>query len=365
MIWIVFALMTAIVMVGLLWPVVRGRRAQFAAADRNAYDRAVFRDQLAELERDVERQTIAPAEAEAARNEISRRLIAASAEAPARKAANLQVAALAAALLIPAVALPLYLKTGSPDLPDVPLAQRLANAEKNGDYEALILKVEQHLEKVPDDLKGWQILAPAYRRASRWADAAEASRNIIRLSPPNANDLADLGETLAFAGQGEVTAEAEDAFRKALALDPKLPKARFYAALAMKQQGKSAEARAAFEAFLADTPADAPWRDMLLAEMKDVSAQPPAIDQQTMQDAAGMKPEDQQAMIRGMVDGLEKKLEADGSDLQGWLRLIRARAVLGDRDKAKAAYDSAKSKFKDNPDAVAQLDGLAKEINIP
>jgi cytochrome c-type biogenesis protein CcmH len=69
-------------------------------------------------------------------------------------------------------------------------------------------------------------------------------------------------------------------------------------------------------------------------------------------------------MIRSMVDGLEEKLKADGNDLDGWLRLIRARVVLGDTDKAKLAYDTAKAQFKDNPQAIAALDGLAKEMNI-
>jgi cytochrome c-type biogenesis protein CcmH len=69
-------------------------------------------------------------------------------------------------------------------------------------------------------------------------------------------------------------------------------------------------------------------------------------------------------MIRTMVDGLEEKLKADGSDLGGWLRLIRARGVLGDTGKAKAAYDRARNQFKDKPEALAQLDGLAREMNI-
>ena len=82
MIWIVFAAMTAAVIGALLWPVVKSKPAE-SVAERNAYDRAVFRDQLAELDRDVERGTIGQAEADAARNEISRRLIAAAAGAGA------------------------------------------------------------------------------------------------------------------------------------------------------------------------------------------------------------------------------------------------------------------------------------------
>jgi cytochrome c-type biogenesis protein CcmH len=363
MIWTIFAVMTAAVIAALLLPVLRHREA--LAADRNAYDRAVFRDQLAELDRDLERGTIGAAEAEAARNEISRRLIAAAGQAQPKKAGGTAAVALVAALLVPLVAIPLYLKAGSPQLPDVPWSQRMEQAEEKGDYEALLVKVEQHLAKNPDDLEGWKVLAPTYARGQRWADAAEAYRNIVRLSPGDAAALSDQGEALVMANQGMVPAEAHDLFTKALALDPKLPKARFFDALALKQEGKTEEAKAAFEAFLKDTPEDAPWRPMLLAEMQDMGAKPPALDSQTMKDAASMSSEDQQAMIRSMVDGLDEKLKANPEDLSGWLRLIRARVVLGEADKAKLAYDTAKTQFSGNADALSQLDGLAKEMNIP
>lgn len=364
MIWIFFAVLTAMVIAVLLWPVYKTRK-DAQVEDRNSYDRAVFRDQLAELDRDVERGMIGGAEAEAARNEISRRLIAATTRADNRHPLGSPSLALVAALIIPALALPLYLRSGSPELPDVPRAQRIENAAKTGDFDALIVQVEEHLAKTPDDVEGWKVLAPAYRRAERWSDAAEAYRNILRLSPRTPDLISIYGESLVLAGGGMVSAEAHDLFAEALKLDPKLPQARFYDALALKQEGKTAEAKAAFEAFLAETPADAPWRDMLMAELQNLDSRPPALDQQTMEQASNMNAQDRQAMIRSMVDGLEEKLKANGKDLEGWLRLIRARGVLGEADKAKWAYDSAKDHFKDDPQALAQLDGLAKEMNIP
>jgi cytochrome c-type biogenesis protein CcmH len=364
MIWIVFAAMTAVVIAALLLPVLR-RGAAAGATDRNAYDQAVFRDQLSELERDLERGVIGPAEAEAARNEVSRRLIAAAEQSPKKHGMTAPALALAAVLIVPMVAVPLYLKTGNPSLPAVPLSQRMAEAEEKGDYEALIVKVEQHLAQNPDDLDGWKVLAPAYARGLRWVDAVEAHRNIVRLSPPDAAAIADYGEAMVMAGQGIVSADAHEVFGKALALDPKLPKARFFDALALKQEGKTGEAKAAFEAFLKETPHDAPWRPMLLAEMQDLGAKPPALDSKTMADVQSMSPEDQQAMIRSMVDGLEEKLAANPDDLDGWLRLIRSRAVLGDTAKAKAAYDKALAQYSGNADALAQIATLGKEVNIP
>ena len=363
MIWIVFAAMTAAVIGALLWPVVKSKPAE-SVAERAAYDRAVFRDQLAELDRDVERGTIGQAEADAARNEISRRLIATAQEPVKTPVSGAVWTAIAAALIVPLVALPIYLKEGNPQQPDVPHAERMANAEKNGDMDALIAKVEGHLEANPDDLQGWTILAPAYRRMMRWADAAEAYRNVVRLSPPDAANLSDFGEAQVMANQGIVPASAHALFTQALAIDPSFPKARFYDALALKQEGKTAEAKAAFEAFLKDTPADAPWRQMLLAEMQDMTARPPALDQQTMADASQMSGEDQQAMIRSMVDGLDQKLAANPDNLEGWLRLIRARTVLGDTDKAKAAYKTALETFSGNEDALAQIAALGREMKV-
>ena len=69
-------------------------------------------------------------------------------------------------------------------------------------------------------------------------------------------------------------------------------------------------------------------------------------------------------MIRSMVDGLEQKLATNPDNLDGWLRLIRARAVLGDTDKAKAAYKKALDQYAGNQDALGQLSALGKEMNI-
>lgn len=365
MIWIVFTIMTVAVLALLLWPVVRARGAG-EQAGRGAYDRAIFRDQLAELDRDVERGAIGKTDAEAARNEIARRLIGVPEDAPpAGVAATSSRLLYLAALVIPLVALPLYLKEGKPALPDVPLAARLDNAIASGDFDALLVKVERHLNDKPDDVQGWQVLAPAYRRAERWGDAADAYANILKLKGPDAGTLADYAEMLVFANQGMVSADARRNFTAALKLDPHLPKARFFEALALKQEDKTDEATRAYEALLADAPPDAGYRPMVEAELKDLKSRPPALSRDTVAQAQTMTANDQQAMIRTMVDGLEQKLKANGDDLQGWLRLIRARSVLNETDRAQAAYKTAREQFKDRPEAIADLEGLAKELNIP
>ena len=364
MIWLIFIAMTVAVLLLLLRPVLKSRPLA-EGWDRGAYDRAIFRDQLAELDRDMARGAIGRAEAEAARNEIARRLIGVPADRPRGATAGApQWVAVLAALLIPLVAVPLYLREGRPSLPDVPLVARLDNAVAAGDFDAMIVKVERHLAGQLDDVKGWQVLAPAYRWAERWGDAAEAYATILTLQPPDAATLADYAEMLVFANQGLVSADARRSFTAALKLDAKLAKARFFEALALKQEGKTGEARAAYEALLADAPADAGYRVAVEAEIREMTARPPALSQDTIAAAQNMSADDQQAMIRSMVDGLEQKLLANGEDLEGWLRLIRARSMLKDAEKASGAYKTARQHFKNRPEALTALDGLAKEIGI-
>jgi cytochrome c-type biogenesis protein CcmH len=363
MIWLFCAALTLLVLAVLLWPLLR-RERDSETADRGAYDRTVFRDQLSELDRDVARGIIGEKDAEAARNEISRRLIAAAGGPAAATHRAPAALAVITALIVPLVAYSLYFRIGSPGLPDVPLQARIDRAVETGDFDALIAKVERHLAGAPDDVQGWRVLAPAYQRVERWGDAADAYKTIMRLTKPDAELLSSYAEMLVFANNGMVSAEAHRSVREVLALDPRNPKARFFDALALKQEGKSAEAKAAFDAFLKDTPADAPWRPMLEAEIRDLGAKPPALSQEQMDSAAGMSKDDQQAMIRSMVDGLDQRLKANGDDLDGWLRLIRARSVLNEADKAAAAYKQAKLQFKDNPEALAALDGLAQELKI-
>ncbi len=345
MIWLIFAIMTAAVLAALSVPL--WQAGAEVAPGRGRYDRAVFRDQLAELERDRARGAIGAAEAEAARNEISRRLIQAARPDAGPATGRAGVVGLIGTVLVPLVAIPLYLNSGMPRLADVPLAARLEKAVENQDFVALVAKVERHLGQNPDDVAGWKVLAPAYKREQRWQDAADAYANIIRLSKPDAALIADYGEMLVFASDGMVTAEAARAFAAALQADAKLPKARFFAALALKQEGRQVEAQQAFEALLTESPADAAFRPMVEAELRDLAGA-----------------EDRQAMIRAMVDGLEERLKTDAGDLDGWQRLIRSRAVLKEMDKARFAYATARHHFMDRPEALASLESLAKEMGI-
>jgi len=358
MLWIIFALLTAAAMAAIVWPL---QRKTTYVAQRGVYDQAVYRDQLSELERDRARGLIGPAEADAARNEIARRLLNADAKMQSVPR-NTRLVPLAALAAIPILAIGIYIAVGHPNLPDVPRAERIAKAVETGDMPALIAKVEDHLAQNPNDAQGWSVLAPAYRKLERYADAADAYANLLRLSQPSADLLTDYAEMLVFANNGLIPGDAANAYIQALHLDPKHPKALYYSGLSMKQEGKTAEALAIWQRLLSETPADAPWRQGLERDIAALQAPGPTQDQ--VATAQNMSETDRQAMIRGMVDGLEAKLKENGSDIEGWQRLIRARVVLGDTQKASQAYADARNAFKDKPEVLASLEGLAKELGV-
>lgn len=323
----------------------------------------VYREQLEALDRDLAAGSVPAAEAESLRIELSRRLIEASkknVEAPVKPT----VSPLLFALFIPLIAAPLYWHFGSPSMVDTPLAPRIADAVKNNDFEGMLAQVEKHLAEKPDDAAGWKVVAQAYARLGRFDDAAKAYLKIASLNPPTADILTSYGEMLTIGNKGLITKDAAQAFAQALTLDVAYPKARFFAAMAMKQDGKIAEAKAAYEKLLADAPPDAAWRKAVESELASMGATPPALSDQQVKDGTAMNSADQSAMIKGMVDGLEQKLSANPDDLEGWLKLIRARMVLGEADKAKGALEKANTQFKDKPDALAQIKALADETGL-
>lgn len=348
--WILLALLTAGAVLAVLLPLGRVRPH---AADPGSRDRAVYRDQLAELERDRAEGKIGGPEAEAARVEIARRLIAAD----RREDAGLNPGALvwrrrAAAGLaligVPAVALGLYLPLGAPELGGQPLQARLATPAGQQNLPQMIARIEDHLARQPEDGRGWEVLAPVYMRLDRFQDSARAWNNAVRLLGSTAERESGLGEALVAAEGGIVTAEARQAFERALVAEPGAAKPRFYLALAKQQQGDVAAAVEDWRTLLAEAPADAAWREVV--EQAIAQAAPRAERQggegkgPTPGDvaaAAALPAADRQTMIDEMVSRLAARLERQPDDAAGWLRLIRAYSVLGRNAEAAEAAGRA------------------------
>jgi cytochrome c-type biogenesis protein CcmH len=366
--WFVFGLMAVAALFAVLWPLTRP-----AAKLRSGSDLAVYRDQLAEIERDRVAGIIAANESEAAQIEVSRRLLAAAdsqakavvAPLPATASRHRRLVAAIALVVIPLGVATLYLALGSPFLPGQPLATRSAGLQGQS-IEGLIAQVETHLAQNPDDGRGWEVIAPIYLRMGRPEAAVNARRNTLRISGETAERRAELGEALVALGNGVVTAEAKQAFERAVALDPAEPKARYFLGLAAVQDGRQNDAAAIWRSMLADAPADAPWAGFVREELARLSgpANAPVLDDKVLAEASELGADQRNVMIRTMVARLAERLQQDGADLQGWLRLVRSYMVLGERDKAIAAAADARRALAQDQDKLRQLDALVKELGL-
>ena len=379
--WIIVAVMTAAVAALLLLPLLRAGRAEAVAGD---YDAEVYRDQLEELKRDARTGLIAPEEAELARAEIARRLLAASAKAERTRAVGgmsahgrtNRLAQAAVIVVLPLVGLCLYLNTGSPELPDAPLSARIANP--GDDVEILIAQAERQLAARPDDGAGYDVLAPIYYRSGRFDDAISAFSNAIRLNGPSPQRLGGYAESLIARSGGLVAVEARKALEQSLVLQPEDPRARFYLALGLEQDGKAAEALTAFRAIVATSPAGAPWLPLvnqhvaaLAASDKALADKGPAAaatlggpDAAAIASAEAMSTGDRRQMIEGMVASLAAKLKEEPANLEGWQRIIRSYAVLGETAKAEGALRDGLAAFPGDGEGGRQLLALAAELGI-
>lgn len=395
LLWVILACLTAIVLLVLLRPLAAARPQDRAP---EAFDAAVYRDQLGEIESDRARGLIGETEAEAARIEIARRLLQADSKERASDGAKAGGSPARAAMIcvgaaLPLLALGLYLVYGSPRLPDQPLAVRLQDPASDQNIEALVARVEARLRERPEEGEGWEVIAPVYMGWRRYADAAEAYAQAIRLLGESPKRLSGQGQALVLANNGVVTEEARRALERAVELDASLVEPRVLIAIAKEQDGQFAAAIEDWRTLLAKEKGDAPWREMvekrIAADEARLAGKPvagdagepaaeagkpapagPAPSSQGRPSAAdiaaaqSMSPADRQAMVQRMVEGLAAKLEQQGDDLGGWLKLVRAYSVLDRKDEAMKALARAKSQFSGNTQALEQLDALAAELGL-
>jgi cytochrome c-type biogenesis protein CcmH len=318
----------------------------------------VYRRQLAEIDELADRGLIGEAERKSAYAEAARRLLGATDAAPvtwradgeSRKPILLTVIAACAA------ALAVYVVVGQPGMPDQPFAQRLAKWRAADPATLTAPELAAVLDRLtrerPDDPQAWRFLAIAEGAAQDPGDAVRALRHAVRLAPQRADLWELLGEALVASANGDVTPEAQDAFRQALKDDPKAIAARFHLARAQIAAGDKAGGLAAWRALLTELPEGDPRRQDLLAAIAEAEGRPapaaPALSQGEL------------AMIQGMVQGLAQKLKANPGDALGWVRLVHAYAVLGDKPKLDAALSEARARFAGNKDTLAQLDAAAQ-----
>jgi cytochrome c-type biogenesis protein CcmH len=335
---------------------------------RGAHDLTVHRAQLAELQREHAAGRIGAPEYEAARLEVQRRMLAVAPDAPSPPAPPAGRWALAAAALaVPALAAVLYLPRGTPDMPGFPLAEVAAQRDAaNAEARQLADALRARLAAVPtgtdERRQGLLLLANTLRATGDLAGSVAPLREAlaIRFAPDVAIDLA---EALSLLTEGRVPAEARALLARAVAEQPGDARGEFYLGLAERQAGETAAALARWQRLAAATPADAPWLPLLrsrIAEAEGAAGGGPAPDDPAAAAIAALPPDQQSAMIRGMVDRLRTRLEASPQDGEGWLRLARAERVLGNRGAAMLALERAAALLPGDARVQAERRALAE-----
>jgi cytochrome c-type biogenesis protein CcmH len=414
--WIILTAITAVVAALLTLPLVRRQEAR---ADARAATLAVLKDQLADVDVQLAAGTIPPADAEGLRIEIRRRMLAAGhiVEDSARPFTSRALSGVAIGLvgLVALAAAALYAGMGKPGLavgpgtsmaqapaapPAAPPADSPSDPAADAEIARLVTGLEARLAEKPEDAEGWRMLGWSYYNLRRFDEAAKAYARAVALSPQGPGYQSAYAEALVQVAQGNVTPQAMSAFRLAAAQDGSDARARYYLGIAKAQSGDLKGALDDWISLLGESAADAPWvpqlRGIIDATAReariDVSARlaslrppasggasviappPPAssappgvLPGPSAEQAAAVQalpPAQQQQMIRGMVEGLAEKLKANPKDEAGWLRLMRARTVLGERAEARAARDSALAAFATDPAAQSRIRAAAADMGI-
>jgi cytochrome c-type biogenesis protein CcmH len=401
MLWIILTVMIALVAAGLTIPLVR----RYDQRPDRARTLDILKGQLAELDTQQANNLIAQPEADALRAEIKRRILAEDCEtasvARPLPAGAMPWVALGLVAVVAVCATALYALMGHPELTSSTVASAAAPAQQAastdsqqhpmGDVSTMISGLEGRLQQNPNDAQGWQMLGWSYMRVGRPADAAKAYGHAVALDPANTEYLSAEGEAMV-QSEGKVSDDAAGLFRRAVKADANDPRSRYFLAIYRDQQGDHKGAMEDFITLLKSAPPDAPWavqvrnyvEDLAKDQHIDISGRlPPAAapapqagmpapqagisgptgDQVA---AAGqMSDADRQAMIHTMVDKLAGELKANPHDSGGWVRLMRARMVLGESDKAAEAYKQARQAFAGTPAAQVALQEAAKSLGVP
>lgn len=350
MFWIFAIAITAIASAALYYAAL-GRRVNATPVGGEDATTAHFRLQLKEIEGDIAAGRLDEAEGIAAKGELARELIRSQGETtpPASRSQGwvMPAAILATAML----AFGTYSFLGNPGLPALPLSER-APPPAEVDLDDAIATIEAQLEKTPNDIRGWTVIAPVYMQQGRFADAAEAYRRVIALSAPTADLETNLGEALMMQNGGNAAGEPLELFTSAAARDPRHVRSRFYIASESTRSGAYDDAVAQWTEVLALGQGNEAWAETARAGLAAAQA---GLD--------GTAPAVDDAAIRGMVDGLAARLYESGGSIEEWTRLVRSRLVLGQTEDAQKDYERARIAY---PDATlrVELDVLAADNGL-
>ncbi|KAJ55658.1 hypothetical protein ACMU_13280 [Actibacterium mucosum KCTC 23349] len=403
--WLVATGLVAIVAISLIVALMRGR----PVGTDTAPDMQVYKDQLSEIQRDLDRGVLNETEAERTRVEIARRALEAdkAAQAMSAGAALPRPVTLGLSVLVLMVLIggtgAVYWQLGAPGYADLPLEIRKASAEErratrmsqaeaeaqlppaplitpeDPDTAALIKQLRDVVAERPDDERGLTLLAGYEGWLGNFKAAYTAIGQVIliRGDEAQAEDYVALTEMMVQAAGGYVSPEAEAAIEQVLARDPNNGAARYFLGLMYAQNDRPDVAFRLWRILLNESTPQAPWYPVLISELPGLAeaagarftppqeaSSAPGPSAEDMAAAAEMAPEDREAMIRGMVEGLADELATQGGPADKWARLIRALGVLGETDRAQAIYEEALSVFAGQDSDIGQLTTAAQSIGL-
>lgn len=406
--WLLTSILALCAFAVLAMSILRGHRGARPAAE---FDLKVYRDQLAEVDRDHARGVIAKDDAERLRTEISRRILAAdralqeqTRSARSSGATRVIVLAVVGVVLV-AGSLLLYRDLGAPGYGDLALATRIERAEEARanrpsqetaeaslpawtadpsappSYLQLVAQLREAVASRPNDLQGATLLAMHEMRLGNAAAAHRSQANVLRLkgSEATAEDFATYADMLVIAAGGYVSPQAEGALAAALQKDPKNGVARYYTGLMMNQIGRPDVAFRAWATLLQDSGPEDGWTQPIRAQIEELAfragvdnyelpplqeAALPGPSAEDVQNAAEMSARERQEMVRGMVARLSDRLATEGGPPEEWARLLKALGVLGEEDQAALIWQNAKEVFADAPDALKIVRDAARELGV-
>lgn len=367
MIWAIGGVLAVLTALAFLFPAFR-RRKSMLSRDDSALE--IFKDQLKEVDRDEARGLISGDEAKAARFEIKRRMLALDKAAGPDRTADAgggMAVMVVAAIAIPVMGFALYGVRGAPEVRSLPFAERAAEQEEASDVAQLAQTLRNRLLEDRDGgpTDGWLLLGQTYMRMGRIDEAVEAFARIEGRPDTTSMIQSQYAEALIARENGVVTRTAARAIARAMELDPRNPAATYYQAQFMAQEGQLRQAHAMLIERLRTADGFAPWMDIFVQQANQLAeefgGQPvslrdfapmlqgpggAAIPGPTAEDveaAQEMSDADRAEFVRSMVDRLASRLQEEPGDLEGWLRLARAYAVLGETEGAAEAAATARA----------------------
>ena len=375
MIWLLIVVMIAVALAFLVLPLLRPRDEQ---AERGKFDLAVYRDQLREVDDEVARQALSADDAESARREIKRRMLAVPHGQVPTTAPPDRAGAIALAVAVPVLALTVYFSLGQPQLPGQEFASTSAATVATGDgrqmlpdVETLARQLATRLEKDPNDAKGWRMLGWSYFSIEKFPEAVKAYARAVALSPRDGDLHSAYGEAVVRAAGGFVTPEARKIVDETLALDAKDPRARFFRGLALEQENKHREALDIWLAIARAGPADAEWMPGLRERVRSVAAKLKLDPDKLLPRDASAAPIPRVAAATetapatgAEIESLAKRLESNPRDYQGWILLARGYNARGETQLARASLSRAKELFANAPFVMGELTKAADELGL-